>query len=117
MIDETYKKLIEENPVALATIYKGKPNLIATAFLKVISPNQILVTDNYMNTTIKDLMENGDVCLAVWNQDWNGLKIIGKAKYYIEGEWLSKVKAMKENGGLPAKGAIVIDVEKIVALK
>jgi len=117
MIDKLHKRLIEENPVALATIHEGKPNLIVTAFLKVVSPNQILVTDNYMNTTIKDLTENGDVCLAVWNHDWNGLKIIGKAKYHSEGEWLSKVKAMKENEGLPAKGAIIIDVEKIVALK
>ncbi|MDD5639155.1 MAG: hypothetical protein PHO28_04620 [Candidatus Pacebacteria bacterium] len=38
------------------------------------------------------------------------MPILGKAKYYKKGEWLNYVKKLKENKGLPAKGAIVIKV-------
>jgi hypothetical protein len=50
------KKIIEENPVALATIMdRKKPNAAALAFAKVVSDKEILLTDNYLHQTIKDL--------------------------------------------------------------
>ncbi|KKT71376.1 MAG: hypothetical protein UX09_C0019G0012 [Candidatus Uhrbacteria bacterium GW2011_GWE2_45_35] len=46
------QKIIEENPVAFATVDSaGRPNVIGVAFVKVVSPNQILVTDNYLYET------------------------------------------------------------------
>ena len=110
------KKIIENNPAAFATVIKNnKPNVIAVAFIKVVSKNQILITDNYMKQTKENLLKNKNVCLAVWDRKWQGYKLIGRAKYYTKGKWKNFVKKMKENKGLPAKGAIIVKVLKIIA--
>lgn len=102
--------------MALATSDgQGKPNVIAVACVKVISKNQLLVTDNYMVQTRKNLEKNKNVCLAVWNSD-GGFKLIGKGEYFSDGKWKSQVKKMPENKNLPAKGAIVVTVSKIIKL-
>ncbi|MCX6717440.1 MAG: pyridoxamine 5'-phosphate oxidase family protein [Candidatus Taylorbacteria bacterium] len=110
------KELIENNPVAFATVTENnKPNVIGVAFVKVVFDNEVLITDNYMNQTKMDILQNENVCLVVWNRDLKGYKIIGKAEYFTEGKWKKFVEEMKENSGLPAKGAILIKVEKIIA--
>ncbi|HBO60629.1 TPA: hypothetical protein DD449_03015 [Candidatus Berkelbacteria bacterium] len=110
------KEILENNPVALSTVTEeNKPNVIAVAFVKIVQ-NQILITDNYMNETLQNIKANNNVCLVVWNKDWQGYKIVGAASYYNNGEWLDYVKKMSENKGLPAKGAILTDIEKIVKL-
>ncbi|MEI6528717.1 MAG: pyridoxamine 5'-phosphate oxidase family protein [bacterium] len=115
MISNDIKTLIESNPVALATVMSdGKPNVIGVAFVKVVGDDEILITDNYMNQTVKDILNNKNVCLLVWNSDLKGYKVVGEASYYSEGQWSDYVKAMKENIGLPAKGAIVVKVAKII---
>jgi len=118
MITEKAKKIIEENPVAFATVdKKGKPNVIAVAFIKVVSDNQIIITDNCMKQTIENVKVNNNVCLAVWDKKWNGYKLIGKAKYFAKGKWKEFVEKMIENKGLSAKGAILVTVSKLVELK
>lgn len=112
-----HRKLIEKNPVAVATVdTEGKPNVIAVAFVKVLSDSTLLITDNYMNQTKENLLKNNDVCLAVWNKQWKGLKLVGTATYHADGAWLDRVKQMPENGGLPAKGAIVVTVSAVIKL-
>ncbi|MDD5251747.1 MAG: pyridoxamine 5'-phosphate oxidase family protein [Patescibacteria group bacterium] len=115
---ETLKEiqaLIESNPVALATVTaENKPNVIGVAFVKVVSENQVLVTDNYMNQTLKDLAGNNNVCLLVWDKELKGCKLIGQAEYHADGEWKKFVEQMEDNKGLPAKGAILISVSKII---
>lgn len=112
------KKIIENNPIAFATItIDNKPNVVGVASVKVISDSQILITDNYMNQTIKDISKNINVCLIVWDSKMCGYKLIGKAKYFIDGKWKKYVKEMKENKGLPAKGAILIKISNIITSK
>lgn len=111
------KEIIENNPVALSTVTEeNKPNVIAAAFVKVVSENQVLISDNYMNETVQNIKTNNNICLAVWNKDWQGYKIIGTAIYHDSGEWLDFVKSIPENKDHPAKGAVLIDVEKIIKL-
>lgn len=111
------KSLIEKNPVAFATVDKNsKPNVIGVACLKIVSKNQILITDNYMKQTVSNILKNSNVCLAVWNRKQEGYKLIGKAKYYSTGKWKEFVEKMRENKGMPAKGAIIITVSKIIKL-
>ena len=113
-----YKNLIETNPVAFASVDKNnKPNVIGVAYIKVIDGKNVLITDNYMNKTKENLTTNNNVCLAIWDKKWKGIKIIGKAKYYTEGKYLNLVKELKENKGLPSKGAILIKVSKLIELK
>jgi len=118
MITPEDKILIENNPVSLATVMHGnKPNLIAVAYVKVCDGDKIVITDNFMNQTLDDIRNNTNICLACWNKDFEGIKIIGKAEYYTDGEWLQYVKSLKENEGCPAKGAIIIRAEKVFRLK
>jgi predicted pyridoxine 5'-phosphate oxidase superfamily flavin-nucleotide-binding protein len=111
------KKLIESNPVAFATVDEfGNPNVIGVAFVKVVSKNEVLITDNYMKTTKSNLERNDNVCLAVWDKDWNGIKLIGKARYFTDGKWKKFVENMSENKGLSAKGAILVTVSALSRL-
>jgi predicted pyridoxine 5'-phosphate oxidase superfamily flavin-nucleotide-binding protein len=113
-----YKNLIENNPVALSTItLENKPNVIGVACVKIVSNSEVLVTDNYMNQTIKDILNNKNVCLAVWDKKLKGCKLIGEAEYYTSGKWKEFSEKMKENKGLPAKGAILVKVSKIIESK
>lgn len=116
MITEEARKIIEENPVAFSTVSDNKPNVIGVAYVKVISKDQIIITDNYMKQTKENLKDNNAVCLAVWDKSWNGYKLIGTAEYHSSGTWLNYVKKMPENNGLPAKGAILIKLSNVIKL-
>lgn len=115
-ISPEIKEIVERNVIALATSdERGMPNVIPVACVKVVSKNQLLITDNYMVQTRKNLQKNKNVCLAVWDSK-GGYKLIGKAEYFSDGEWKSKVKNLSENKGMPAKGAIVVTISKIIKL-
>lgn len=115
MIDDKIKTIIENNPVALATVMKnGGPNVVGVASVKVISPQMLLITDNYMNQTIEDILNNSHIAMVVWDKDWHGYKLVGSAVYYTSGEYLEIVKKMPENKNMPAKGAILVNLEKVI---
>lgn len=107
--------------MALATLdVEGDPHCIGIAYAKVVAKNKIIITDNFMRETPKNLKRNNKITLAVWNKDWErktiGFELRGKAKYFSSGKWKKFVERMKENRGLPAKGAILVTVSKIKKL-
>ncbi len=111
----TIKKTIEENPVSLSTVMKdGNPNAIGVAYVKVISDMELIITDNYMNQTPKDIQNNKNVCVLVWDKEMKGYKLIGEAEYLSSGKWLDFIKGLSENDELPAKGAVLVRVTKII---
>lgn len=115
LIDNRVKKLIESEAVAVATVMpNGNPNIIGVACVKVVGDRQILITDNYMNQTVKDIQNNSRVALAVWNRKWEGYKLVGKAQYFDKGKWLERVRAIPENKGMQAKGAILVSVNRVI---
>ena len=67
-----------------------------------------------MNQTIKDIKNNPNVALLGWDKEMVGYKLLGKANYFDTGKWADKVKSLKENKGVPAKGALLITVNKII---
>jgi predicted pyridoxine 5'-phosphate oxidase superfamily flavin-nucleotide-binding protein len=110
------KNIIEDNPIALSTVMAdGKPNAVGVAYVKVVSDTEIVITDNYMNQTPKDILNNKNVCLLVWDKNMKGYKMTGQAEYFSFGKWLDFVKKLSENEGLPAKGAILVKIDKIIA--
>lgn len=116
-INSEAKELIEKNPIAFATTdKKGNPNVIGVAFVKVVSANQLVITDNFMKQTKENLKNNNNVCLAVRDKKRNGYKLIGKAKYLTSGKWKLFVEKMKENKWLSAKGAILITISQLIKL-
>ena len=115
-IDKKIKRVIENNPSAFATVNNNKPNVIGVAYIKVVSKNQIIITDNYMKSAIINLKKNKKVGLAVWDKKWNGYKLNGTARYFTSGKWKKFVEEMKENKEMPAKGAILVTINEIKKL-
>ncbi len=114
-MDEKIKNMIENNIVSFATSSKdGKPNVIAVACLKIVD-DKIIITDNYMNKTKKNLEENNKVALVVWKNE-EGYQLKGTAEYIIEGKWFDFVKNLKENKDLPAKAVVVVTIEEVCKL-
>jgi len=108
------RKLLENKAVAFASInLDGSPNVIAVEVNKVIE-DKIIITDNYMQTSLNNIKKDNRVCLAIWSKDWKeGYKFFGRAEYFTSGKWLELIKSLKDNIGFPAKGAIVIKINKI----
>ena len=121
MIGKELKSLIENNALAFASSDEnGNPHCIAVGFAKVISDNKVLITDNYMAETRKNIQKNANVALTVWNKDWEqdcvGYELRGKAEYFAEGKWREEVKKIPENKGMSCKGAVLITINKIKKL-
>jgi len=111
------KGLIEKTPLYIATCDKNcTPHVIAVACVRVIDDRRVLITDNYMKTTRKNLLSNSKVEVLVYDKQWKGCRIKGRTKYYKSGKWLDYAKSMKENKGHPAKGAIIVTASKIEKL-
>lgn len=115
------KKIIEENALAFATVDKtGNPHCIAVGYPKVVDKNKIIITDVAMKKTLENIQGNSNVALTVWSRNWEekciGYELKGKAEYFISGKWKKFVEQMPENKGLPAKGAILVTINKIKKL-
>lgn len=110
------KEIIENNPMAFGTAEDNKPNVIGVAYVKVVSDDEVVITDNFMKQTKENLEKNNHVCLAVWDKDWHGYKFVGRAEYHAEGKWKDFVEKIPENKGYSAKGAIVVKVSKLIKL-
>ena len=120
-INKGMKKLIEENALGLATINeKGEPHNIAVGFVKVISKNQLLISNNCFVETIENIKKNPNVSLVVWNRNWEknciGYEFKGKAEEFTLGKWVGEIKKIPENKGEPCKSAIVVTINKIKLL-
>jgi predicted pyridoxine 5'-phosphate oxidase superfamily flavin-nucleotide-binding protein len=111
VISKELKNLIEKNTLILATSYKDKPHCIAIGDAKVIDEDNLIITDNFMKETIKNIKKNKNISLIFWKG--NAYELRGIARYLTKGKWLDFVKKMPENKRLPAKGAILVNVKKI----
>lgn len=104
--------------VVLATSnLQGKPRAI---FIEVnqAENNQIIITDNEMIITKDNLLQNKQVALLVFEEDYSYcLKILGEAKYYAEGEYFELVKNLEVNRNQSPKGAVVITIKEIIEFK
>jgi len=110
-MNKSLKNLIERSVIAFATSSANQPHVIPVACAKVVN-SMIIITDNFMKKTKLNIIKNKSVALAFWKGD-DCYKISGKATYHNKGKWLDFVKKIKENNGLPAKGAIIIKINKI----
>lgn len=120
MITPGIKKIVENNAIGFSTVDKiGKPHSIAVAYVKVMG-NKLIITNTHIKESIKNLENNKNVALVVWNKNWEtacaGFELKGTAEHYESGKWADYVKNMPENKGYNVKGAIVVSIEKIKRL-
>ncbi|MFA5827790.1 MAG: pyridoxamine 5'-phosphate oxidase family protein [Candidatus Shapirobacteria bacterium] len=113
------KESIESSILALATSTPdGRPNCIAVACCKVISDNQVLISDNFFNKTRQNLLINSQVSVAFWDPEDNpagnrGYQLKGVAQYLTQGKWKQIVDADPDNEGLAHKAAVLVTVTEI----
>jgi uncharacterized protein len=112
------KTLLKKAIVAFSTVSVDKqPNTVAIFRVKVVSPNQILITDNFFNKTRKNLETNNQVSLAFWNleNDSNGAgyQLKGTAEIFTQGKWKDQVDIDPGNQGLAHKAAVLVTITEI----
>lgn len=120
-----YKELIDGKPMHIATINsENNPNLSVASDVRVLEENKIIISVNEMNNTQKNISYNPNVVLTVFNDEWVGLRMYGKAKFYENGEYYDFCnKTFFSNGEVTPfgatkpKGAIVINIEKVEEVK
>ncbi|MDD4050030.1 MAG: pyridoxamine 5'-phosphate oxidase family protein [Candidatus ainarchaeum sp.] len=107
------KKLIEKNLIFVSTSSKlAIPHVIVCQDCKVFE-NKLLITDNYMEITKNNILENDNISLCVGSLKNGFLYISGKVDYKTSGKYYNFVKDLKENKGFPCKGVLVITCKKI----
>lgn len=116
-----YKELIDGKPMHIATVNKqNNPNLAVASDVKVIEENKILISVNEMVNTQENIKYNPNVVLTVFDEDYKGLRIFGKAEYYTDGKYYEVCKKtffgngeVSPFGATKPKGAIIVIVDKM----
>lgn len=119
-----YQELIDDKPMHIATVNnKNNPNLAVASDVRVIEKDKIIISVNEMIHTEENIEYNPNVVLTVFDSDYKGLRIFGKAKYYIDGNYYDFcMKTFFGNGEVTPfgatkpKGAIVVNVTKVEKL-
>lgn len=117
-IPDNVKSLLEKSIIAFGTCdQNSKPNVIAVACCKVVSPSQVLITDNFFNKTRRNLETNKSISLSFWDpvdgSNNQGYQLKGTAEVFTGGKWKEMVDADPNNAGLAHKGAVLINVTEI----
>jgi len=112
---EDIKNKLEKAIIAVATVDSdNKPHTIAIMYAK-IKEGKVVITNNYMDSTIKNLKTNPYISLVFWEGE-DGYRIDGEVEYFDSGKWLEFVRSLPENKGFAADGALVVDVDNITEL-
>ena len=120
-----YKDLINNRPIHIATVNsEGNPNLSVASDVRVIGDNKIIISVNEMKNTQKNIEFNPNVVITAFNEEWIGLRIFGRAKFYPDGEYYDFCQntffSNNETtpfGATKPKGAIVVIVDKMEDFK
>lgn len=100
--------------VVLAT--SGRRYATRAIFVEVnqAKGNQIIITDNQMGITRQNLLENKQISLLAFEEDYHyGLKISGKAEYHQEGKYFDFVKGLDTNKDYSPKGVVVVAIKEV----
>ena len=102
---------------AIATVSdQGVPNVVPMAFVKVLSKNQLMMVDIFLNKTRTNILVNSRVAVSVWEDATSkGYQFKGKAHFEDSGPIFNTAVAMVQarTDKLKPKAALVIDVQEI----
>ena len=108
------KKLLEEDPIYLATTDGSWPNVTVTQSSVILSDDEFLICDCAMTKAKENILQNPNCCFEAYDDKTEtGYKGFGKATYYSEGKQLDIAKERLTNEPFNPKGAVVIKIEKI----
>lgn len=119
MLTEAVKKVLAENMWDLATCSDNQPNVVPVAFKDVTADGKLVIGDVFLETTLKNLQENGGkIAISVYNAtSLEGYQIKGTAEYVTSGELVETFKNAVEtmfHGAATAKGALIVTPEQVI---
>ena len=119
MLNENVVNALKAGMWDLATCANGEPNVVPVAFKDVTEDGKLVVGDVFLETTLKNIQSNeGKIAISVYDaQTLEGYQIKGVAEYITEGAVVETFKAIVEktfNGAATAKGALIINPEKVI---
>lgn len=107
--------LIKEKYYQLATCSKdGIPNICTVGAYFIKDKETIIIVDNYMRKTFRNVVGNPNVAILV-RKEKESFQLKGKCIYKEKGREYEKARKWMRNKGrkYPAKGILIIKVEKI----
>jgi uncharacterized protein len=114
------KEAAENTPFfIMATADKnGKPNGVPMGLVKIISDDEIMVLDNFMYKTRKNIEENPQAAISFWNPNGHGgFQFKGAVRIETEGDTFDRAMdwfAQKRNNSqVKPKGIVIIKVNEI----
>lgn len=116
-----YQDIINRKPIHIATVTpKGNPNLAVASDVEILDANHMLISANEMVNTPINIQHNPRVVITAFDEDWKGVRIFGKAKFYANGHYynLCKQKFFSNGevtpfGATKPKGAIVVEISNV----
>ena len=116
-MNEQVISLLRDQMWTLATS-SGEPNAVPVAFKDVTADGKLAVGDVFLDTTLKNVRENGRIAVSVYNgSTMEGYQIKGSAQYVTEGAVVEAFKKTVEEvfkGAATAKGALLITPERVI---
>ncbi len=111
---------VEKDLVFLATSSKeGIPNVVPIGFARPIDDETILIADNYMNKTRKNLEENPNISLVTKDATKCPFQFKGRIEIFESGKYFDIVTEWGQNAmtKLTPKAAILMNVEEIYSIQ
>ncbi len=120
LLNDEIKEAIEKNLVFLATSsVEGIPNVVPVGFARPLDDNKILIADNYLKKTRKNLDINPKLSLIISDAKNYPYQFKGTVEIFESGEYFEEVTEWAQNvmTELEPKSAIVFTVEDIYSVK
>lgn len=117
-ITQEMKEVLAKMPVPVVATASpdGKPNVVPIACVQVLSDNEIMLMDNYMDKTRANIEANPVVAITAWSMEHHGgYQFKGPARIETEGiNFENGVQSVKsKRPQLNPRAAIVVTIEEI----
>lgn len=115
MPSEVKDVVLKQKPLPIATADKsGKPNVVFITMWKVLDDETILIVDNFLSKTRKNIEANPSMALVVYDSDAKkSFQIKGNVDIETKGDRFSTAREMADSKKLPGKAAVVFHVKEI----
>ena len=93
----------------------GKPNGVPIGMVRIISDSEVMLTDNFMLKTRKNLEENPAAAISYWSgEDRYGYQLKGKAMIETSGKLFDEATQQVKERKLPftPKAVVIVKVEE-----
>ena len=115
---EDMKELVDKavRPFIFATVSKdGKPNGVPINFARILSGDEFMLVDNFMQKTYQNIIGNPVAAVTCWSKEaYYGYQFKGEARHETSGEVFDSAVEWVKNHGLPfkPKGVVIVKVDE-----